>query len=80
MDHVIFRCPPQLLEALQRKAKAAAMSVGEYTRKLAEQDTGISVEVKKGMGGADERTRKRVERARIKGIKERAKAAGTNGK
>ena len=71
METINFRCPPELLEAAKRLAAAAGQSVGEWTRSLVEKETGIKVEVKLGMAGVDEDTRKRVERARLKGIQNR---------
>lgn len=73
MPRINFRLPPNLLAEAERRAAAEGVSVGEWTRKLIEKETGIHVEVKKGLGGADERTRNRVHRARDKAFKKRAK-------
>jgi hypothetical protein len=76
MEKIGFRCPPELLDAIRRQAKATGMTPGEWVRSLCEKATGVKVEVKMGLGGADERTRARVEKARLKGIKARAKESG----
>lgn len=66
MKRIIFRCPPELLEAIEARAAAANLSVGIYVRQLCERDTGIEVEVKKGLAGSDESTVKRVQRLGVK--------------
>lgn len=76
MSRINFRIPDELLAAAERMAKEAKMSLGEWTRSLIEKATGVKVEVKLGMAGADETTKQRVEKARIRGIKKRAKGVG----
>ena len=73
MPILAFRIPPELLAEAKRLAAAEGMEVGEWARKLIEKATGMKVEVKIGIAGADEKTRNRVEKARLKGIKQRAK-------
>ena len=73
MQRIDFRVPPELLAEVKRLAKAAGMSVGLWTRKLIERETGIAVDVKLGIAGSDEKTRKRVQKAGLKAIKARVK-------
>jgi hypothetical protein len=73
MPCINFRIPAELLAEAERLAAAAGMSVGQWTRKLIEKETGITVEVGLGLAGTDERTRKRVQRAGVKAIKDRVK-------
>jgi hypothetical protein len=79
MRRIDFRVPPELLAEAERLAAAAGISVGLWTRKLVERETGITVDVRLGIAGSDERTRKRVQRLGVKAIKARAKEQ-TNGK
>lgn len=79
MEKIDFRCPDELLAAIKRCAVAAGMTPSEWVRWLCMKETGVQVEVKKGLGGASERTRKRVELARQKGVKARMKESA-NGK
>ena len=74
LPKIDFRCPLELFEAIQCEAARTGLSPGQVARRACEKMLGVKVEVKRGMGGADERTRKRVEKARLKGIKERARA------
>ena len=74
MDRIIFRCPPELLAEIERRAAAAGVKPGIYVRKLCEQHTGIAVEVGIGLAGADAKTRKRVQSAGVKAIKSKARA------
>ena len=73
MARIHFRIPAELLAEAERRAVASGMSVGQWTRKLIEKETGIEVPVELGIAGADEHTRKRVQRAGVKAIKSRAK-------
>jgi hypothetical protein len=75
MPCINFRVPPELLAEATRLAEAEGLSVGEWTRKLVEEATGMTVEVKMGLAGASERTRKRVQRLGVKAIKDRLKEA-----
>lgn len=61
MKRIIFRCPDEIISALERKAAGAGLSLGKYVRRLCEQDTGISVPIIVGLGGASPETRKRVQ-------------------
>lgn len=79
MPKVEFRCPRELHAELTRLAALEGLSVGEWARKTCADKAGIKVEVKLGLGGADKRTRQKVEKARLQGIKRRAKAH-SNGK
>lgn len=72
-DRVTIRISRKLMAAVRHKAKRAGLSIGEYLRQLAEQDTDIPAEMKHGLAGADKATRKRVSEA---GHAARAGAAG----
>lgn len=73
MPKIDFRCPEELYAEIARLATLAGMSPGEWCRTVCAEKAGVKIEVKMGLGGADERTRRRVEKLRLKGIKERAK-------
>ena len=74
MKKIDFRCPPELLTEIERRATEEGISPGQWCRRACEEKLGMSIEVKKGLGGANERTRKRVERLRLKGGKQRGKS------
>lgn len=74
MPRLNFRLPPELLKAAEQMAEKEGMNVGAWVRKLMEEVTGVSIEVKKGLAGADEKTRKRIQRLGVKAAK-KAKTA-----
>jgi hypothetical protein len=73
LPKIDFRCPQKLMDAIKREAERTGLSPGQVARRACEKMLGVEVEVKKGIGAADEKTRKRVEKARMQGIKRRAK-------
>jgi hypothetical protein len=80
MDRIHFRCPPELLAAARKNAAAEGLSVNEYARKALEEMTGVHVEVKLGLAGADKKTQKRVQKMGVAAIKKLPKGDSSNGK
>lgn len=76
MPRINFRIPPEVLAEAERLAAEAGVSVHEWTRKLVEKETGIVVPVKMGLAGVNARTRKRVQGAGVKAIKNKGRGQG----
>lgn len=79
LPKIDFRCPANLHAAILAAAAKDGVSPGEWTRALCAEKLGITIDVKRGMGSADEHTRKRVEKARLKGFKKSIKAKARKG-